>query len=33
MLLSTLLMIGVGWYFSRRWSRGQKTDAAAFTGV
>jgi spermidine/putrescine transport system permease protein len=33
MLLSTLLVIGVGWLISKRWNRGQKTDAAAFTGL
>jgi spermidine/putrescine transport system permease protein len=33
MLISTLLVIAVGWFFSRRWSRGQKTDATAFTGL
>jgi spermidine/putrescine transport system permease protein len=33
MLLTTLLVIGVGWLISKRWSRGQRTDAAAFTGL
>ena len=33
MLLSTLMVIAVGWFFSRRWSRGQQTDATAFTGL
>jgi spermidine/putrescine transport system permease protein len=33
MLLSTLLVIGVGWFFSRRWSRGQRTDVTSFTGL
>lgn len=33
MLLSTLLMICVGWYLAKRWSRGQKTDAASFAGL
>jgi spermidine/putrescine transport system permease protein len=33
MLISTLLMICVGWYLARRWSRGQRTDAASFAGL
>jgi len=32
MLLTTLVIISIGWFASRRMNRGQKADAVAFTG-